>query len=401
MSVAAGGRAGRLSVCHVITKLELGGAQQNTLYTVGHLDRDLFVPSLICGMGGLLDDEAMTLDDVEVHFTATLRREVDPPRDTRALLDLARLLRTLAPDIVHTHSSKAGILGRWAAHLAGVPVIVHSIHGFGFNPSQRPVVRAAYVTAERITSRITTRFVAVSRANLEEGLRLGLFRRDGAVLIRSGIRLAQFRGGEADRGRLRAEIGAGPDTPVAGMIACLKPQKAPDDFVAAAARVAAVLPEARFVLAGDGELRPAVERLVRREGLEGKFHLLGWRRDIPAILRDIDVLVLTSRWEGLPRVFPEAMTTGRPIVACRVDGAPEAVHEGENGYLVEPGDVPAIARRMIELLGDRPLAARMGEAGRAAAAEWDIDDMVSRQEELYLDLAHAAGLAPPACLTVS
>ena len=379
----------RTRVCHVITMLELGGAQQNTLYTVAHMDRSLFEPSLVAGTGGLLDGEAAGLPGVDVSFVPSLRREIRPASDLRALLELRRLFRRLSPDIVHTHSSKAGILGRWAAHLAGVPVIVHSIHGFGFHPGQNPVRRRLLVAAERAVAPITTRFIGVSRANLDLGTRMGLFDPQRAMLIRSGIELRRFLDPAPARG-LREEIGAGPDDPLAGMVACLKPQKAPEDFVVAAAIAARKVPSARFVLAGDGELRPKVERALRREGMEGRFHLLGWRRDIHEIIRQLDVLVLTSRWEGLPRVFPEAMAAGVPIVACRVDGAPEAVEDGQTGYLCQPGDVAGIAGRMVLLLKDRNMARAMGAKGRSRVREWDIDEMVRQQELLYLDLLGSA-----------
>ena len=388
--------AERIGVCHVITMLELGGAQQNTLYTVGHLDRERFAPSLLAGPGGLLDDEARALTGVRVRFVSSLVRPIRPASDIRALGELTRQLREIRPRIVHTHSSKAGILGRWAAHRAGVPVIVHSIHGFGFHPGQNRLVHAAYLAAERAAARITTHFVAVSRANLEEGVRRKVFARDRARVIRSGIRLEPFSDAARARhgapravGPLRRELGLGPDVPLAGMIGCLKPQKAPEDFVRVAALVAAALPSARFVAAGDGELRPAVEAAIRRRGLEGRFTLLGWRRDVPALLADLDVLVLTSRWEGLPRVFPEAMAAGVPIVAFRVDGAPEAVAEGENGWLHEPGDIEGIAGHVSELLADPARARAMGLRGRERVEEWDINAMVRRQEDLYTELIGA------------
>src|SRR5436309_5831516 len=165
----------RIRVLHVITQLELGGAQQNTLYTCGHLDRDRFEPMLACGPGGYLDDEARALADVPVHFLPSLVRPVRPHRDLLAVASLARLFSQARPAVVHTHSSKAGIAGRWAAWLAGVPRVVHSIHGFGFHDGQRPAVRRAFVAVERMTSRITTRFIAVSHANRETGATLRLF----------------------------------------------------------------------------------------------------------------------------------------------------------------------------------------------------------------------------------
>ena len=380
-----------IRVCHVITMLELGGAQQNTLYTVSHLDRTRFEPILVTGPGGLLDSEARG-GDVPVHFVSPLGRPVAPAKDAAALVALTRLLRRLNPDIVHTHSSKAGILGRWAGLLAGVPHIVHSIHGFGFHDGQSRLTRDATVTLERVTGRLaTSAFIAVSRANLRSGCALGLFTRDRVSLIHSGVRLSDFSPRERDAVPTNAPV-------VVGMIGCLKPQKAPLDFVAVAARVTAAAGRSRvrFVLVGDGVLRRDLEERIGAEGLEDVVTLQGWRRDVPEVLRGFDILLHTARWEGLPRVFPEAMATGLPIVATRVDGAPEAVRDGETGYLLEPGDIEGLARRTLELVTAPEMRRRMGGEARRHVGSWDIDDMVRRQESLYeglIDGETAMGVA--------
>ena len=374
-------------VLHVITQLELGGAQQNTLYTCAHLDRARYAPVLACGPGGYLDDEARSLPGVPVHFLSSLVRPVRPHLDAAALAALVRLMRRLRPAIVHTHSSKAGILGRWAAWMAGVPRVVHSIHGFGFHDGQNPAVRGAYVAAERAVSGFTDAFIAVSHANREEGIARRIFTAEKCRVIRSGVDLSRYRAAGERRGELRRELGLAPEDPLVGMIACLKPQKAPADFVEVARRVLAAEPRATFVLAGDGELRGEVEARIAQvpQGAE-RIRLLGWRRDTDRIVADLDVLLLTSRWEGLPRVLPEAMASGLPIVATAVNGSPEAVAEGETGHLAPAGDVALMASRVVELLRDPEKRRRMGEAGRVRSAEWDIDAMVRAQEALYESL---------------
>jgi glycosyltransferase involved in cell wall biosynthesis len=385
VTAGAPGLHRRIKVCHVITRLELGGAQQNTLHTVAHLDRRRFEPLLIAGAGGLLDEEARGIPDLSVTLLPELVRPVRPGRDLAALAKLTALLRRLAPDIVHTHSSKAGILGRWAARLAGVPVVVHTIHGFGFHAEQGRLASWVFRALERATSRVTTRFVAVARANVRTGLEHRLFTADRTVLVRSGIPLGWFGSG-ARGGRARTELGLGPQAPLVGMVACLKPQKAPVDFVRVARRVAERVPAAHFVLVGDGELRDAVQAEVARLGLAARFHLLGWRRDIPAVLSDLDVFVLTSLWEGLPRSVPEAMASGLPVVATRVDGIPEAVADGITGYLARPHDVETMADRVAFLLQHPAEARRLGEQGRRRVDDFDIDAMVRRQEALYEEL---------------
>jgi glycosyltransferase involved in cell wall biosynthesis len=380
-------------VCHVITRLELGGAQENTLYTVAHL-RPPFAPSLVCGPGGLLDAEARAIPGLELCFVPSLVRPIRPGRDLAATLALWRLFRRLRPAIVHTHSSKAGILGRLAAWLAGAPVVVHSIHGFGFHDRQAAPLRRLLIGAERLAARGTTRFVAVSRANLETGARLGIVEPQRARLIRSGIPVAVFTAAaarrEAARAALRRELGWPPEAPVIGMIACLKPQKAPGSFVEVAARVAAARPDARFLIAGDGELRAAVETRVRQLGLRDRLRLLGWRRDIPQLLAALDVMLLTSLWEGLPKVVPEAIAAGVPVVATSVDGTNDILQDGVTGLVAPPDDPQGLAARVLRLLEEPALGkALTGRAG-ALLPEFDIDRMVRAQEDLYLELLQTA-----------
>ena len=375
-------------VVHIITQLELGGAQQNTLTTVARLDRARFAPQLVCGMGGMLDDEARRLG-VPLHFLPDLVRPVSPGRDLRARRAIAGILRPLAqagPVVVHTHSSKAGILGRAAAASVGARPVVHTVHGFGHEALRPGLQRAVGLWMERRAARQTDAFLSVSRANIERGRALGLFADRPVHLVRSGIDVADFGRASQLRDAARAGLGVPAGAPLIGMIACLKPQKAPLDFVALAAEVARARPEARFVLAGDGELRPDVERAVAAAGLGARFALLGWRRDVPALLGALDVLVLTSLWEGLPRVCPQAMAAGKPIVASAVDGTPEAVVDGRNGFLFEAGDVRRASESVLRLVREPGLAARLGAAGRAAVAEFDEGLMVAEQERIYAAL---------------
>jgi glycosyltransferase involved in cell wall biosynthesis len=371
------------AVCHIITKLELGGAQQNTLFTVAHLDPAKFRPVLITGEPGLLDDDARKLAGVEFHQIPSLVREIRPLADLRALFALTRLLRRIKPAIVHTHSSKAGILGRAAARLAGVPVIIHSIHGFGFTRFQSLPVRRTLMALECLAAKITTRFFAVSEANRRLGVELGFFPDDRCVVIRSGVDVAAIRKTGVDTTAKKRELGLEPGRPVVGMVAPMKPQKAPLDFVRVAAKVAAKKPETQFLFVGDGDLREAMEAEIARLDLTKSFRLAGWRRDVPAVMRCLDVFVLTSLWEGLPRVYLEALASGVPVVGTRVDGAAEVVRDGVNGYLLAPGDVQGLADRVLSLLANPTLAADMGRRGEALPQEFDIHDMVRRQEEEY------------------
>jgi glycosyltransferase involved in cell wall biosynthesis len=381
-----------ITVVHIITKMELGGAQRNTLYTVQHLDSQMFRVYLLTGPGGELLDEARGC--AGWRCIPDLIREISPRRDLAALLQIRRAIKRIRADapegsplIIHTHSSKAGILGRWAAWLAGVRIIVHSVHGFGFHEYQKRTTRLLYQMLERISSGITTRFIVVSEANRRTGEEAGIFSGDQACLIRSGIDIQAFASAPSDPMAVRRELGIAPDVPLITMVACFKPQKAPLDFVRACAAVHHRHPEACFLLAGDGELRPRIEASVAENGLGKIFFMPGWRRDIAALLHASQIAVLSSYWEGLPQVVPQACAAGLPVVATRVDGTPEIVRNGVNGFLVPPGETGLLAEKIIYLL-DHPEEARaMGQASQGMTAGFDITIMVKQQEQLYGQLA--------------
>lgn len=372
-----------VTVVHVVTKLELGGAQQNTLFTVGQLDRKKFRPVLIAGEKGLLDEEGRTIPGVEFFQIPTLVRPIRPFSDVRALLSLTVLFLKIKPAIVHTHSSKAGILGRMAAWFARVPVIIHSIHGYGFTPQHHPMMRHMLILLERLVSKCTTRVFTVSEANQQLGIKLGLFTQEQSTVIRSGIDVQAFRTTQVDLEAKKQELGFQAGVSLVGMVGALKPQKAPLDFVRLAEQVYRSFPETRFLLVGDGELRHAVEQEIARLKLGEVIQLVGWRRDIPEIMKCLDVFVLPSLWEGLPRVYLEAVSAGVPVVGTRVDGAAEVISDGVNGYLVEAGDVQALAERVKTLLRFPEKRRQMREHGNGLSVEFDIWEMVRRQEQEY------------------
>jgi len=382
VGVSPGSAPIRRKVIHVITKLELGGAQKVVLMTLERLPRDRYEVGLITGPEGLLVDWASRIEDLNRFWLPSFVREVRPLQDVKTLFSLYRLFRRERPHIVHTHSSKAGILGRWAAKLAGVPLIFHTVHGFAFHDFQRPIVKRVYVWLERITARITTRLIVVSYANAEKGERHQVFKREHWTLCRAAISVQEFML-PAPRRRKLQEWGIPGDRLIVGMIACLKPQKAPVDFVNVAARVLKESKEAHFVLAGDGELRPEVEKRIKELGIADHFTLLGWQNDMPEVYRNLDIVALTSLWEGLPCVFSEAMAAELPVVATNVDGAREAILNGDNGFLHEPRDIEGMAGSLMKLLKEPQLRQAMGRRGRSRAMEFDITTSVENLDSVY------------------
>jgi len=372
---------------HVITRLELGGAQQNTLFCVTHHDRTRFEVGLVAGSGGLLDAEALAIDDAQVRLLPCLRQAIAPLWDLITIFRLRSFMRAQRIDLVHTHSSKAGILGRAAAVLAGVPTVVHTVHGWSFNDTQPVWLRRLYVSLERLAAHFTDRLVVVSARDQERGLAQGIGRREQYDVIHSGIELERFRHPSRDRESVRRELGIEPGQLLVGTVACLKPQKAPLDFVRAADAAYRKNPRLRFVIAGDGELEPTVRELIGELGLEDVVQLLGWRRDVVELLHAMDVFLLTSLFEGLPRAVLQAMAAGTPVIATAVDGTPEVVRDRETGLLVPPSRPDAAALGVLELAQDEELRRHcVREARQALGRGFDIRFMVTHLDRLYLTL---------------
>ncbi len=380
---------------HVITRMIVGGAQENTMLSCALIDPALFPSTLLTGpetgVEGELHSESRARG-VRLIVEPNLVRRLSPWHDMVATYRLWRAMRGGRFDVVHTHSSKAGILGRVAAWLAGVPVIVHTSHGWGFNRHQPRHVFWLYVLLERMCARLSTVIVVVGSPNRDAGLALGIGRHEQYRLIRSGIEIESYRDVMLSRDEARDRLGLPRESFVIGSVGRLAEQKSPLDLLAAFAPVAAAHPEARLVYVGDGPQRGELEAAVAPAGLRDRVHLLGLRRDVPELLRAFDVFALASRWEGLPRVFPQAMAAGLPIVATRVDGAPDAITPGENGWLVEVGDMTAMAARLGALAADPECAHRMGAAGRARVEEFSARRMVQELATLYGRLAAGANV---------
>ena len=383
-------------VLHPITRLIIGGAQENTMLTAELLRQAGWRVDIVSGPqtgseGSLI--EIVQERGIPLVLEPTLVREVNPVKDLLATWRLARLMRQGQYTIVHTHSSKAGIVGRWAAKLAGVPVIVHTVHGWGHHERQHPLIRAYYIWLEKLTLPITDKLIVVSALNIEKGLADGIGQPDNYLVIRSGIELDRFGHPQVLRADTRAAWGIPQEAVVVGSVTRLSPQKAPLDFVQAAAQVAQQYPQTYFMMVGDGPLRSEVEALAAKLGIADRLVLTGLRRDVPELMAAFDIFALSSLWEGLPRVLPQAMATSLPIVATACDGSAEAITEGVNGFLVPPGEPKALAERLCQLLADPALAKQLGAAGYARVAEFSDRGMVAAIADLYRELLAKKGLA--------
>jgi len=385
-----------INLVHVITMLELGGAQRATLVQVAKSRQPWNRRFLVAGVGGMLDGEARNLAGVTTLFEPALGRAIVLRQDAQALAHLTRTLLALKRShpherfLVHTHSSKAGILGRWAARLAGVERVVHTIHGFGHHPRRPGYWPLRGV--EMLTARATDGFTADSEANLVRARAEGLLTaRHRARVVRCGTDLAAYSRPNRLRGVVRSELGIPAAARVVLNLSCLKPQKAPLDYVRAAAWVLERRPESVFLLAGDGELRADVESLAQLLGIADRFRVLGWRQDVADLLHASDLLALTSLWEGLPQSFAQAMAAGLPIVATDVDGAREAIADGENGWLVPAGDWRLLGQRVLALLANPAQCQAMGEVGRRRAEPFSETQMLLDLDAFYAEVWAAGG----------
>ncbi|MCS7090604.1 MAG: glycosyltransferase family 4 protein [Verrucomicrobiota bacterium] len=381
-----------MRVVHVITRLIVGGAQENTLASVvGLQERHGWEVRLISGPTygpeGSLEDVAAAVPgllEVESH----LIRPVHPWHDLLAWIRLVHRFRELRPDLVHTHSGKAGFLGRLAAHRAGVPVIVHTIHGPSFGAFQGFLANAAFRWAERQAGRVTTHFVAVADAMTRQYLQAGIGRPEQYTRIYSGFDLKPFLQAQNDPA-WRARIGLSREELVVGKIARLFKLKGHDDLLAVTPSLVRRCPRLRVVFVGDGAWRRRLERRAQALGVANHVRFAGLvpPAEIPRWIGIMDVVVHLSRREGLPRALPQALAAGKPVVAYDCDGAPEVCRPGETGFLVTPGDRAGLEESLLRLLTDPNLRAQLGTRGRAWVRQhFDVRIMVDQLHELYLRL---------------
>lgn len=387
-----------ISVLHPITRLIVGGAQENTMYTAALLDPARYRVAVLSGPqtgpeGSLIEE--VRARGVSLTILPTLLRQISPLNDLRALIALTRLMRRERFTIVHTHSSKAGILGRIAAKLAGVPRIVHTVHGWSFHEHMSPAVRWTYILLERFTARFTDALIVVARPDIEKGLRAGIGKPEQYHLIRSAIPLDEFDPATVDRAAARHALGLPLDAPVLGNVGRFSAQKNPLDWVRVAGQVARQVPGCRFLLVGDGPLRADVEAALAAEGLADRTVLTGLRRDVPQLLAAMDAFLLTSLWEGLPRVIPQALAMRIPVVANRADGVAEAIVHGETGFLCDPGNLEQAAAYCVQLLTQPGLRDEVGARGREfALREFDVRQMVAQIAALYEELLRVPSGSP-------
>ena len=378
-----------MRIAHVITRLILGGAQQNTLLTAAGQAED-FGDEVIVITGPGVGAEGSLVEwardrGLELKLVPEMGRAIHPWNDWTSYRRIAAAIGEFAPDIVHTHSSKAGILGRAAASRQRIPV-VHTIHGAAFHVGQSMLARAIFRRAERWAARRCQALISVCDAMTTQYVDAGIAPPEKFTTIYSGMDVEPFLDPPRAREEVRSELGFADDDVVIGKIARLFDLKGHRFLLEAAGRIAAACPRAKFLLVGDGPLRSRFEDRIASQGLTDRFVLTGLvpPERIPELIHATDLVVHASLWEGLARVLPQSMLSGKPVVSFAIDGAPEVVIPDETGLLVPAGSVDGLVDSVTQLVEDEPLRKRMGNEGlRRSIETFRYQDMARRVREVY------------------
>lgn len=389
-----------MRIAHIITRLILGGAQENTLYTVEdlverHGDEVVLITGPSTGPEGDLLDRARR-KGIKLEIVPALRRAIHPVADFQAYRAILRLLRALQPQVVHTHSSKAGIIGRAAAAKAGTPAIIHTIHGLPFHPYEAAWRNWAYRFAERWAAARTDVLIAVCQAMIDQAVEAGIAPREKFVKVWSGMEVEPFLTPPRTRQEVRRELGLADDAIVVGKVARLFQLKGHDDVIDAARTLAPKAPRLRFLFVGGGEWRERLEAKVKAVGLADRFVFTGLvpAARIPELIGAMDILVHASYREGLARALPQALLSAKPVVSYNIDGAREVVIPGETGYLAPAGDVDLLAEDLWKLIEDQSKREAFGRTGRERFAEQFRHDRASVQiREIYRETLARKGIS--------
>lgn len=380
----------KIKIAQVITRLDWGGPPDIMRLICTSLDADAFDIRLITGPSACPSAKTRGfLNNFKdrIVIVPQLQRDVHPLKDLIALFKLYCLLKKEKFDIVHTHTAKAGVLGRIAAWLAGGAKVIHTSHGHNFYGYFGSVKSRLVIMVERLLTRITTKLTTLTELETCDLDSYNVARPEKVVVINSGLELDLYREVDIDSVQKRNELNVSRDTVLAGMIGRLEPVKGPEYFVEAARLVKERFPQAEFLIVGEGSLRHALESRCKELSISDKTSFTGWREDIPEILAILDIVVLPSLNEAVGRILIEAGACGKPVVASRVGGIPEVIRDNETGILVPPRDVTGLANALTSLLENRGRRLTMGEAAR----DW-VDDkftasrMVERFSSLYTEL---------------
>ncbi|MCX5829587.1 MAG: glycosyltransferase family 4 protein [Deltaproteobacteria bacterium] len=385
---------GKTKIIHVITRFDKGGSSENTFLTVQGLDKGKYEVILI---RGLAEESCMGTEEaaavkrnlteaeksgVKVIIIPELVRSIRPLNDLKALFALIRIFKNEKPRIVHTHTSKAGILGRWAAFFAKTKIIVHTPHGHVFWGYFNKWKTECFIILERLSASITAKIITLTEQEKQDHLRFKIARDEKFTVIHSGVDLTAFSESRVNAPAMREKLGIPPEAFVVGTAGRLTSIKGQRYLLEAEALISPRKPDIFFVFLGDGELAPELSQMVSSLGIKNVM-FLGWRQDVPGVMSTFDIFVLPSLNEGMGKVLVEAMALGKPIVASDVGGIPDLVTHNQNGLLVPPADVEGLAHSINVLLHDPIKRKEMGDRGKVVAADYSAEAMVQKIDRLY------------------
>jgi len=388
-----------MRVAHIITRMIIGGAQENTLYNCLDLIRE-YGDEVLLITGDSLGPEGNLLDranatGLPVKRIPSLIRNISPRHDVRAYFEIKRALQEFRPDVVHTHSAKAGLLGRRAASGLRIPAILHTVHGAPFHDYQSALPRRFFIACEKYAARHCHHMISVADAMTDLMVQANVAPQEKFTTVYSGMEIEPFLNSAPLRDEVRHELGFEPHHVVIGKIARLFHLKGHEYVIEAAQRIVRQCPDARFLWIGDGLLQDRYVQQIREANLTEYFHLVGLvpPSEIPRLISAMDVLVHTSLREGLARALPQALLSGKPAVSFDLDGAREVVIDGSTGYLIPPGDVDQLASRLLRLIEDPALRQTLGEQGRAHAQPlFSHQTMTHQLREIYQQLLRNANV---------
>ncbi len=382
-------------VVHIITRLDQGGSARNTMLTaLGH-DRAQFEPVVITGDAGTWDAQGgltatmenlrlLEKEGIRYHMVSSLVRHISPKADLTALWNLTTLLRQERPYIVHTHTSKAGVLGRLAARIAGIPVIVHTPHGHVFYGHFGPIFSWGFSRIECVMAWITDELIALTAAEKTEHLERGIGRADRVAVVPSGIDIDRFQKARAAGKVMPDWFDCPSDAVVIGSVGWLTDVKGHRFLVDAVAQLKQEYPRLHLVILGSGDQQDALLHQAREVGISQAVHLVGHRADVERALAGMDCFVLPSLNEGMGRALIEAMAAGLPVIASRVGGIPALIHDAHNGLLIPAEDSRALAVALRRMLSDPVWAQTLGQnAMQSIGTNYGVPAMIQAIESIY------------------
>ena len=393
-------------ILHIITRLDMGGSAQNTLLTCHKLARK-YEMVLVHGLSlesNMTDSERKAVEiqiesarvnGVKVIQIPSLLRRISPMNDIRALCDLVRIIKAEKPDVVHTHTSKAGILGRVAAKIVRVPLIVHTPHGHVFFGHFGPILSRVFLWVERLFGILTDRVVVLTDGERSDYTDRNVYPEDKLVQIHSGVDIEKFKQSPVSAVEKKRALGLAQNGLVVGFIGWLLPIKGPMHLIKAMEDVWRDYENTVLVFIGKGDLDVDLRAAALKTGANGRVNFLGWRNDIEEIMPIFDIFVLPSLNEGMGRVLVEAMAAGKPVVASNVGGIPDLVQHDYNGLLVAPGDEKALATGIKHLISNPQKAKLMGQRGREFCRQFSVESMVEKIDSLY------GQLLPESCMKIN